>query len=198
MPTHRPPRKVVVTLLAALVAAGCSDSTGPAPTRPQADLNILQLGSAAPPLVAASVTFQACRGESAEGRLLFQNASGGEGEEFARLKLDGSTLFARPDGTRIADGECVDITMGVSDPASRQMLIQLEPTGLAFNPARPAELRLDYGEAEGVDSDVERRIGIWRQERPTDPFTLIGSAVLKDAKEVEARLMGFSRYALAY
>jgi hypothetical protein len=193
-----PTRTTFVTLVAALLAAGCSDSTGPTQTRPPADLNVLQLGPAAPPLLASSVTLHACRGQSAEGRLFFTDGSGGEGEEFARLTLEDNSLAAMPDGTPIEVGQCVDITMGVADPASKQVLVQLDPTGLTFNPAQPAKLRLDYGEAEGVDSEIEARIGIWRQELPTDPFVLIGSAVLSDSKEVEAKLFGFSRYALAY
>jgi len=193
MGIRRPSRNLLLSLLTALLVAGCSDTT--APSRPPADLNILSLLPTAPPLLANSVSFQACQGQGAEGRLFFQGTGGG-GEEFARVTLDGESLAAKPDGTAFMPGECVTITMSVPDPA--QLLVQLEPTGLRFNPARPARLRLDYGEAEGVDANVESRIAIWRQEQPGDPFVQIGSAVFKDLKEVEASLLGFSRYALAY
>lgn len=196
MAIHTTHRSLVSILLAGLLAAACSDST--APSRPPAELNILQLQPTAPPLLANSVSFQACQGQGAEGRLFFQNSSGGKGEEFARLTLGGESLSRKPDGTPIGAGECVTITMSIADPQSRDLLVQLEPSGLGFDPAHPAQLRLDYGQAEGVDSTVEDRIAIWRQEHPGDPFVEIGSAVFKDVEEVEASLLGFSRYALAY
>jgi hypothetical protein len=189
-------RNLVLMLLAALAAAGCSDST--APSRSQTDLNILQLLPTAPPLLQNSVSFQACQGQGAEGRLFYQQGSGQGGDEFARLTFDGGSLLAKPDGSPFAAGECVTITMALADPQSRDLLVQLEPTGLRFDSTHPVQLRLDYGEAQGVDSNIENRIAIWRQEQPGDPFVQIGSAVLKDQRKVEANLVGFSRYALAY
>lgn len=179
-----------------LATAACSDATAPVETRPLAQLNILHLLPTAPPLVASSTTFLACKGQGAVGQLFFSDGSGGEGEEFARLTLDGASLLAKPDGTPFAQGDCIDITMALDDPT--QILVRLEPSGLRFDPAHPARLKLEYGEAEGVDSTVEAKISIWRQENPTDPFVRIGSAVIESLKEVDADLFGFSRYALAY
>lgn len=179
-----------------LVTAACSDATAPVETRPPAQLNILRLLPTAPPLLATSTTFTACKGQGAVGQLFFNDGSGGEGEEFARLTLDGATLLARPDGTPFAQGDCIDITMALDDPT--QILVRLEPSGLRFDPAHPAQLKLEYGEAEGVDSIVEAKIAIWRQETAGAPFVQMGSAVIKDLNEVEANLVGFSRYALAY
>lgn len=178
-----------------LAALACSDSTGPQ-SRPPTELNILRLAPTAPPLFAASTTFNACNGSGAEGRLFFSNGQGGQGEEFARLKLDNNTLLAKPDGTPFGATECIQITMVVDDPT--QVLVRLEPTGLRFNPADPAAFRIEYAEAEGVDSVIEAQIAIWRQEVDGAPFVQIGSAVLKDQKEVDGNLLGFSRYALAY
>ena len=179
-----------------LVTAACSDATAPVETRPPAQLNILRLLPTAPPLLADTTTFTACKGQGAEGRLVFNDGSGGEGEEFARLTLDGASLLTKPDGTPFAPGECVQITMALDDPT--QILVRLEPSGLRFDPAHPAQLKLEYGEAEGVDSTVEAKIAIWRQETAGAPFVRLGSAVIKDLNEVEANLVGFSRYALAY
>ena len=179
-----------------LATAACSDATAPVETRPPDQLNILRLLPTAPPLLANSTTFTACKGQGAEGRLVFNDGSGGEGEEFARLTLDGASLLTRPDGTLFAQGDCVQITMTLDDPT--QILVRLEPSGLRFDPAHPAQLKLEYGEAEGVDSTIEAQISIWRQETPADPFVRIGSAVVENLKEVDANLFGFSRYALAY
>jgi hypothetical protein len=196
MTIHPRRRSLALILLAGGLAMACSDST--APSRAQSDLNILQLLPTAPPLVQNSVSFQACQGQGAEGRLFFQSNGGGEGDEFARLTFDGNSLSAKPDGTPFTAGECITITMSLADPQSRDLLVQLEPSGLRFDANHPVQLRLDYGEAEGVDSDIENRIAIWRQEAAGDPFVQIGSAVLKDQRKVEANLVGFSRYALAY
>jgi hypothetical protein len=179
-----------------LLLATLACSEGPVQTRPPAELNILRLAPTAPPLLATSTTFTACKGKGGKGRLVFINPSGGEGQEFATLTLGDSTLLAKPDGTPFAPNECAQITMALDDPT--QVLVRLEPTGLHFNPADPARLTIQYGEAEGVDSTVEAQIAIWRQETVGAPFVQIGSAVLKDLKEVEASLFGFSRYALAY
>ncbi|HEY8105325.1 MAG TPA: hypothetical protein VIE46_04410 [Gemmatimonadales bacterium] len=179
-----------------LAALACTDSTGPVQSRPPAQLNILRLAPTAPPLFAASTTFNACNGSGAEGRLFFSDGKGGQGEEFARLKLDNNTLLLKPDGTPFGASECIQITMAVDDPT--QVLVRLEPTGLRFNPVDPAEFRIEYAQAEGVDSEIEAQIAIWRQETAGAPFVQIGSAVLKDQKEVEGNLLGFSRYALAY
>jgi hypothetical protein len=64
------------------------------------------------------VSFQACQGQGAEGRLFFQSNGGGEGDEFARLTFDGSSLSAKPDGTPFTAGECITITMSLADPQS--------------------------------------------------------------------------------
>ncbi len=188
---------LILTALPLLLATlACSDSMGPVQSRPPAQLNILRLSPTAPPLLATSTTFNACNGSGAEGRLFFSDGTGGEGEEFARLTLHNNTLLAKPDGSPFGPNECIQITMALDDPT--QVLVQLEPTGLRFNPVAPAELRLQYGEAEGVDSTVESQIAIWRQETAGAPFVQIGSALFKDQTEVEASLFGFSRYALAY
>jgi hypothetical protein len=190
-------RTTVVSLVAALALA-CSDSTAPAPERPEASLSILKIAPTTPPLLSTSVTVNACSGQETEARLFFDNGSGMEGEDFARLKIDAASLLTRPDGTAFAPGDCVSITMTAPDPASKQVLVQLEPTGLKFDPAHPAELRMNYGEAEGLDNVVLAKVGVWRQEKLGDPFVLIGSAKLTDVLQVSADLTGFSRYALAY
>jgi hypothetical protein len=183
--------------LLAVLAAGCSDSTAPGTGRPPSDLTFLQIATTAPPLLASSTTFSACKGQDAEGRLFFNDGTDHEGEEFARLTLNSGSLLAHPDGTPFATGDCVNITM-TKDPASKDVMVQLEPTGLKFDPVHPAELRLDYGDAEGVDAVILGKVGIWRQEKDGDPFVLIGSAIQTDVLKVRGNLTGFSRYALAY
>jgi hypothetical protein len=197
-------------LLAAPLAAllACSDSGGPSDSgsRPPADLNIVELADDAPPLYNPEVSFYAVKGENREARIFFQDDQGAAGDEYLRLRVDANTLEARPDGTPIAEGDSVLITIRVVDPA--QMLFEMEPSGLDFSADQPAELRIRYAEVHGdlnddgtVDSEddhIESTMAIWRQETPSDPFVRVGTAVVKDVEEAEAELTGFSRYALAY
>ncbi|HEX5387164.1 MAG TPA: hypothetical protein VFW66_10715 [Gemmatimonadales bacterium] len=201
-------RPFFASLLAAAAVAACSDSTAPPTPRPQNELRIVTLAPDAPPLLANSVTFNACKGTNAEGRLFFAGIGGTEGEEFARLKLDNETLLARPDGTPIADGECVAVTMGLADPLSKQLLLQLEPSGLKFDPAHPAELRLDYGEADldlnddgnvnASDAQIEQQLSIWRQETPGDPFVQLPTTRSVSGRTGTSLITGFTRYAYAF
>ena len=197
---------LLVAPLAALLA--CSDSSSPndGGSKPPAELNIVGLPDNAPPLYNPEASFYAVKGRDAEARIFFQDDQGGPGEEYLRLRVDAPTLQARPDGTPIAEGDSVLITIRVVDPA--QMLFEMEPSGLTFSAADPAELKIRYAEAHGdlnddghvdeTDDDIESVMGIWRQETLTDPFVRVGTAVVKDLEEAEAELTGFSRYALAY
>jgi hypothetical protein len=77
-----------------------------------------------------------------------------------------------------------------------------------FNPAVPAELKIHYDHANGdfnddgvsdsEDTVIESTLAIWRQENPGDPFVRLSSVLTSDLAEADAKLTGFSRYALAY
>lgn len=199
---------VLPALLAGGLVLGCSDSNGPGPddTRPPSELSILRLGESTPPLFNPEMSFWAVRGEDRETRIFFQDEVGGPGEEYLRLRVDAPSLLAHPDGTPFAENDSVLITVRVVDPA--QLLFELEPSGLRFNPVDRAELRIHYdqadddldddGDVDSVDDALELRLSIWRQESPGEPFVRIGSALFEDLEEIEAELDGFSRYALAY
>ena len=98
--------------------------------------------------------------------------------------MDAPSLQALPDGTPIAEGDSVLITIRVVDPA--KMLFEMEPSGTDLLRRRPAELKIHYEEAHGdlnddgsVDSDdddIESTMAIWRQETPSDPFVRVGTA----------------------
>ena len=195
-------------LAAAVVfaAGSCADdSTGPT-EKPPAELNILRLPANHAPFEQTSVSFWARVNQSREGRIYFLDGEGKRGEEFARLKIDSGSLLARPDGTAFGVGDSILITMTVVDPT--QVLIELQPAGLRFRSDKPAELKLDYGEADDdfdddgdVDDDDERTqqlLAIWRQEQAGSTFIKLGSVKSEDLEEIEAKLVSFSRYAIAY
>jgi hypothetical protein len=196
-----------LALTAVLLGAGsCADeSTGPT-EKPPAELNILRLPANHPPFERTSVSFWARVNQSREAKIYFLNASGQRGEEFARLKIDSGSLLARPDGTAFASSDSILITMTVVDPS--RVLVELQPAGLRFRSDKPAELKLDYGEADddydddgdidGDDDRVEQQFAIWRQEKAGEAFLRLGSVKVEDLKEIEAKLVSFSRYAIAY
>jgi hypothetical protein len=208
-------RRTTVMLLGlgALVVAACGgDSNGdpgpndPGAERPPAELNILNLAQDAPPLYQSTVTFWAVRGQDREGRIYFQDSQGGQGEEYMRLRVEAGSLLSRPDGTPIAVGDSVEITLSVVDP--QQTLFQLAPEGLKFSTQLPAELKIRYGQCgddlnddgrvDESDAEVQAELGIWRQATLADPFVRLGTLKVEDLREVEAELTSFSRYAIAY
>ena len=194
-------------LLGLLGFAACSDSTSPGDTtRDPAQLNVVRLASTSPPLFNAADSFYAKKGEDRELRIYFQDQVGGSGEEFLRLIVSAPSLLARPDGTPILTGDSVQIHVRVADPT--RILFEMEPAGLTFDPARPAELKIHYAHADhdfnedgsinSLDSAIEQQLAIWKQETLPDPFVRLGSLNEVTLEEIDADILGFTRYAIAY
>jgi hypothetical protein len=203
MPVSR--NLIVLALLA--TAAGCSDSSAPGnDNQPSTELSVVQLDTGSPPLFNPESSFYAVQGQDREVRISFQDAAGAEGEEFFRLRVRPGSLQARPDGTPIAQGDSVLITVHVVDPA--KILFELEPAGLTFNAAEPAELKIHYNHADHdfnddgtvdlSDEQIKSRLAIWKQESLNDPFVKIGSVNVEASEEINADILGFTRYAIAY
>jgi len=199
---------ILAGLLALVFACGDSGPTEPNPgeERPESALIILRLAANAPPLFNQAVSFWAHRGQDAKGELFFQQPDGTRGEKFVELDLADRSLLAYPDGRLFADGDSVLITIRVTDPS--RILVEFEPSGLRFNPAEPAELEIRYARADGDydgdgdedrdDERIEQVLGIWRQAVSGGPFVRLGTLRFEDLKELEAKLLGFSRFAIAY
>jgi hypothetical protein len=194
---------------AALLAgtSACSDSAGPVDTtRPPDQLNFVRLSPTSPPLFQAEDSFYAVQGQDREVRLSFQGLTGGEGEEFLRLRVRPGSLLARPDGSPILPGDSVLITVRVADPVN--LIFEMEPSGLTFSAAEPAELKIHYDQADhdfnedgtvnAVDVSIKSELAIWRQEASTDPFVRLGSVNVEGTEEINADILGFTRYAIAY
>ena len=194
--------------VAVLVAAtACSDSTAPGDnTRPPENLNVARLASTSPPLFNPEESFFAKKGEDRELRIYFQDVSGGQGEEFLRLRVRDESLLSRPDGTPFAAGDSVLITVRVVDVT--RILFEADPSGLTFNPSQPAELKIHYSHADhdfnedgtidASDDQIKSQLAIWRQETLTDPFIRLGSVNVEGLEEINADILGFSRFAIAY
>jgi len=203
--------RVSTVAIAMALAIGCSSDPTSSPNdpgseRPPDGLTVARLATTAPPLEESTVSFWAVKGRSVEQKLYFLNSEGQRGEEYLALKLEDESLSQRPDGSAIAEGDSVLITITVEDPAL--LLFSLQPTGLKFSASKPAELKIRYdqadddlnedGDVDGEDDSLESILGIWRQELPGDPFVRLGSVKVEGQEELEAELQGFSRYAIAY
>jgi hypothetical protein len=191
-----------------IAAAACSDSTGGGTiTKPPGDLNYLRLALAAPQPCEDSVGavfVKSASGGDQELALTFPQSgqaadctNGGELEDFIRLKVDPRALSQRPDGSPIAVGDSVFISIIWAGGDS--VLFELKPTGLVFSPSHQPELRISFGETdEASDTAIVNQLSIWRQAQPTDSFAKLSSIKLDTEQELEVKLNGFSRYAIAY
>jgi hypothetical protein len=198
-----------LTLLALLAGLpGCSDSTSPGDTsKPPGQLTVVRLAPGSVPLFNSPDSFYAVKGEDRQLQIDFQDpVTGGAGEEFLRLRVRPGSLLSRPDGSPIAAGDSVLITVRVVDPT--QILFEMEPSGLTFDPAEPAELKIHYDHADHdfnddgtidvFDAQLKSKLAIWKQELPTDPFVRLGSVNVEGLEEINADILGFTRYAIAY
>lgn len=200
--------KFLPAILLAAAAACDSDTTdpgdGPLPdTVSTAALRFAPL----PPEVASQLPgemrFWAVRGED---RRLEVDVSigGGEPEDFLRFDVDDESLLARPDGTPFAPGDSVEIVVRFD---ARFFLFDFQPSGLRFDPDRPARLDVDYapargdldgsGTADDGDEEFERRLDLWRQEAPGAPWIRAGTLKLEDDDEIRAEIDGFTGFVLA-
>lgn len=194
-------------VLAVLAAGGCSDSSGPADVvKPPEELVILRLAATSPPIWNPEVTFWAYADRDREAKIWFQNTEGNAGEEYLRLRVSSGSLLTYPDGTPFGPQDSVAITIRVVDPAL--LLFEFEPAGLRFNPAEPAQLEIEYAEADddldddgdvdAEDDALEGEIYVWRQRNIGDPFERLFTLRFEDLDELEAEIPGFSRFAIAY
>jgi hypothetical protein len=193
-----------------VAVASCTDAMldpdPPGTIKPTGELTIIRLPADAPPLFNDSVAFYARPGRDAEGFIYFQEDDGSRGEKFVELKIKQGSLAAFPDGRPFGPNDSVRIVIRVRD--ARTLIVDLEPAGLSFNRAEPAELKIEYEETGGDldddgdddedDDEIEQLIAIWRQENPTDPFVKLGTVKTEGLRELEAELLGFSRFAVAY
>jgi hypothetical protein len=204
-------------LLTLAVILGCGTDPGTAgnpgtgatdSTLSQDSLHFLRASLSAPPLADRQVSFWAVRGQSREIRLMYRPASGQtDSVEFARFRVDDRTLVTDSAGQPVAQGDSLLITLSIAD--SLHLVTEFQPSGLVFNPSRPARLWLKFGEADpdlnhdgavtAADTALIAQLSIWKQEHPTDAtWQLVPSTINMGSLEVEADIAGFTRFAVAY
>ena len=210
-------RSLILTALVFL--AGCGADVATAPDQPVApigpnlsesaeeDLVFLTNAPNAPPMATGSVSFWAVKGRETIASLWYHSAtSGRDSTELVRFRLDRRSLWLRPDGTPFAEGDSVLITMSVAD--SSRLIVEFQPSGLRFDPKKPARLWFKWSECDpdvnhdgvvdGTDQYLLATSQIWRQEAPGLPWESMITSVSESAEMAEAKIDGFTRYAVAY
>lgn len=188
------------------VVASCRDSTGPE-QRQSSELHFLRFAANAPAILDVQASFWAKRGEDRELRMRYEPLPGtSESEEFLRFSVPAEALAARPDGTSIAVGDSVLITVTVVN--LQELIFDFQPSGLRFNASKPARLKIQYshadedldgdGDVDAEDATLETRIALWKRETSTAPWTRLSDLLHVETDEVEADIRGFTGYALAF
>lgn len=199
--------RAATAALLLFAVAGCSDDPAGPETRTDTQLNVVLQAPTTPLLTTTVKSFWAVRGEDREIRLFYRPIVGtSDSTEYLRLRIESEALLARPNGTPIAVGDSVLITVTVPDPT--RFLVSLEPSGLRFSTAKPAELRWklqgkdddldDDGDIDDGDDALETRLAIWRQARAGQPWVKLSTVFNLQENELEAQLLGFSNYVVAY
>jgi hypothetical protein len=198
-------RRITVILAAGALVAACSGD--PAGTAPRQQLNYLRAASTAPPLANPVDSFWAVKGQDRRIRIYYQpSAPGEDSSQLLELKVPQQSLLRRPDGTLFATGDSILIKVTVIDPV--HLVVQFEPSGLTFSASDPAQFKFEFGETDpdinddgqvnATDDSLKTVLHLWRQETAADPWFQLSTNVDVSAEEVEADILGFTNYALAY
>jgi len=212
----RTPALLRALLVALLLVQGCgSDApagpdTTPVPpgtTVPTSALTFVPLGRNTPALRDTAASFWARVGDNREVRLYYLSRTGRtDSTEYLRFRVRNRSLLRRPDGSAFGPNDSLRITVRVVDLAS--LTVEFSPAGLRFDPNEPAELKLSFrekggdlnddGRTDAADAAVLARLGLWRREAASAPWVKLSSRTKVETDEIEADIIGFTSYAIAY
>ncbi len=207
-----------LALLATAGLAGCGDDTRltsiTAPTSPQMarsvsssedDPTFVQYTATTPPAT-RDTSFWAVRGQDRRLEIYYESTIPGEkGEKLMKFRVREGSLRQRPDGSLIAFGDSVLISVRVD--TEEGLVFDFQPSGLRFSTYEPAEIDISFSLADqdlngdGVvdrhDKATERQLAIWQQEATLDPWMRLPSMLTPPEDKVSADVLGFTRFALA-
>jgi hypothetical protein len=193
------------TIAAIAVLAACSTVDGPPPPVPTSQLHFVQQDSAYH-LLSDSVSFYAKVGEDRRVELFYRGYSSDTGEAFLQFEVHAVSLLKRPDGSAFQPGDSILITVSVPD--TNKFDFVFSPSGLQFNPADPARLRIEYnysnhdfngdGHYDTEDDHAQSLLNVWRREPPDTLWTRQGATNTQEFEELEAAILSFSHYAVAW
>ena len=207
MPFHRIANHILAA--GAVVALfACTDTTAPdQEERAASDLRLLTAPYGTPQLATTQVTFYAVKGRAAEADIWYRAKAGRtDSTKFLEFHVGAGSLANRPDGSAMAPGDSVLITLTVTDQS--HFLIDFQPSGLRFSAGDQPTLKISFaacgddlnydGVVDSQDASMQASLSIWRQEAPFQPWHRVSSTLLAPVKEVNAQLGGFTGYALMF
>lgn len=194
------------TLLAVVAIVACSMTDAPPPTvLPTSQLHVVAQDTTYH-LLADSASFYAKVGVDRQLALFYRSYAGDTGEAFLVLQVGAASLLKHPDGTPFQLGDSILITVTVPDTTRFDFVFS--PTGLQFDPNNPAHLHIEYnyanhdyngdGRLDSEDDHVQTLLNVWRREPPDTVWTNEGAANSPEFEELEARIVSFSHYAVAW
>lgn len=201
-------KAMLIMAMMGLAACGGDSPAAPEPiVKPEVQLRFLSPAAGAT-LSRDSVSFWAVAGRGREAGLYFRPRAGStDSVRFLLFKIESDTRLRRPDGTLVANGDSIRITIRVLDFS--RLITRFEPSGMKFE-RDPAELRLDFGNADGdydddgdddaADDEKVSSFAIWKQERTGLPWTKLTSQVeiSGNLREVKAEIGSFTNHAVAF
>ena len=123
-----------------------------------------------------------------------------------QFDVPAEALAARPDGSAIAKGDSVLITVEIDET---DLAVHMSPSGLQFTQKAPAVMSMWYDQANGdfnadgvvnkYDWYIEQNmLGVWYQQTEYDAWSAIASERLASDQRVTAPIYHFSRYAVSW
>jgi len=210
-------RSYVMPLTLVLVAAGCTDQTGPSPTAvsvpltavvlpPPPGTHIVRQSPAAPRLQTYQVSFWAKRGTQTTVFLNYRRAPGQWlPDPFLRFRIPINGLVAGAAGVPLDRGDSVRITLTIDTVLFN---VDFQPSGVLFSKSSPAQLAIWYqnanpdlngdGVVDAIDEALKEQLAIWYRGTKADAWRQVWSKNDTTQELVTAALYHFSQYAVSW
>jgi hypothetical protein len=199
----------------ALLAAACTESTGPRPAAVQPplaqsvasrSLPMVRQAKTAPPLASYQVSFWAYVGRASAVNVRYLPAKGQTvGDPFLRFSVPRNGLIAGADGAGLKSGDSILVTLTV-DPVT--FLVDFQPSGALFSKTSPAVLGFSYAHAnpdlngdgvvDAVDDSLTQQLAIWYQGDKTYGWSKEPSVNDPTKQMVGSYVYHFSQYAVSW
>jgi hypothetical protein len=171
------------------------------------DPHFLTADPAAPTVANPIIVFWAKKGVDQSVRMVYHARPGhNDSTTFLVFRVRDRSLVSDANGTPLADGDSVLITLTLVDPVN--LGVDFQPSGLRFSQSHPASLKLEYGDVvhdyngdgvvDSTDVAISRTFRVWRRESLLDPWRPLPSTVDTEVDEVTTNIAGFTGYALAF
>jgi hypothetical protein len=207
--TLRHPKVRALAVAALAAGLSCTDTTAPDGVNERAptDLRLLAAPWGTPALANSQVSFYAVKGKSSGVDIWYQPRAGQrDSSKYLEFRVGTNSIDRRPDGSVIAPGDSVLITVNVTDPT--HFIVEFQPSGLKFSENDLPTLKISFaacgddlnydGRVDATDASMQSSLSVWRQESPFQAWFKVASTVTASVKEVDSQLGGFTGYALMW